>query len=157
MKRTACWDKAIWAGHGPAATDGHGRQPRDGNRFDERFGVGSDGSLRNVAIQPGSQHRASVLPERVAGAQADFDTLIELITTTIEPDTWEEVGGPGAIDGFPTQPQPGRVSKRRTSTNKIADLLGQLRRLQDLQVTIEVRFITLNDDFFERIGVDFRL
>jgi general secretion pathway protein D len=30
-----------------------------------------------------------------------------------------------------------------------------LRRLQDLQVTIEVRFITLNDNFFERIGVDF--
>jgi general secretion pathway protein D len=27
--------------------------------------------------------------------------------------------------------------------------------MQDLQVTIEVRFITLNDNFFERIGVDF--
>jgi general secretion pathway protein D len=27
--------------------------------------------------------------------------------------------------------------------------------MQDLQVTIEVRFITLNDTFFERIGVDF--
>jgi general secretion pathway protein D len=33
--------------------------------------------------------------------------------------------------------------------------LEQLRRMQDLQVTIEVRFITLNDNFFERIGVDF--
>jgi general secretion pathway protein D len=30
-----------------------------------------------------------------------------------------------------------------------------LRRMQDLQVTIEVKFITLNDNFFERIGVDF--
>jgi general secretion pathway protein D len=30
-----------------------------------------------------------------------------------------------------------------------------LRRNQDLQVTIEVRFITLSDTFFERIGVDF--
>jgi general secretion pathway protein D len=38
---------------------------------------------------------------------------------------------------------------------EIADLLEQLRRLQDLQVTIEVRFITLADTFFERIGVDF--
>jgi len=27
--------------------------------------------------------------------------------------------------------------------------------MQDLQVTIEVRFITLSDSFFERIGVDF--
>jgi hypothetical protein len=34
------------------------------------------------------------------GVGADFDSLIELITTTIAPETWEEVGGPGAIDGF---------------------------------------------------------
>ena len=35
-------------------------------------------------------------------ALADFDTLIELITSTIKPDTWDEVGGPGAIEPFPT-------------------------------------------------------
>jgi hypothetical protein len=34
-------------------------------------------------------------------SQADFDTLIELITTTVDPDTWEEVGGAGTIAGFP--------------------------------------------------------
>ena len=39
--------------------------------------------------------------------------------------------------------------------DEIADLLRQLRRLQDLQVTIEVRFVTVSDYFFERIGVDF--
>ena len=38
---------------------------------------------------------------------------------------------------------------------QIADLLRQLRRLQDLQVAIEVRFITVSDNFFEQIGVDF--
>ena len=37
----------------------------------------------------------------------------------------------------------------------IRDLLEQLRKSQDLQVTIEVRMITLTDNFFERIGVDF--
>ena len=88
------------------------------------------------------------------GSQADFDTLIELITTTIDPDTWEEVGGQGTIAGFPTNLSL-VVQQTQEVHNKIADLLAQLRRLQDLQVTIEVRFITLNDDFFERIGVDF--
>ena len=39
--------------------------------------------------------------------------------------------------------------------DQVADLLRQLRRLQDLQVSIEVRFITVSDDFFEQIGVDF--
>ena len=88
------------------------------------------------------------------GSQADFDTLIELITATIEPDSWEEVGGPGAIDGFPGNLSL-VVSQTQDVHERIIDLLEQLRRLQDLQVTIEVRFITLNDDFFERIGVDF--
>ena len=35
------------------------------------------------------------------------------------------------------------------------ELLGQLRKLQDLQVTVEVRFISVTDRLFERIGVDF--
>ena len=34
------------------------------------------------------------------GPVADFDSLIELITSTIEPESWDEVGGPGSIDGF---------------------------------------------------------
>ena len=38
---------------------------------------------------------------------------------------------------------------------QVADLLRQLRRLQDLQVSVEVRFITVSDNFFEQIGVDF--
>jgi type II secretory pathway component GspD/PulD (secretin) len=46
---------------------------------------------------------------------------------------------------------------RQTSEvhEEIVDLLRQLRRLQDLQVSIEVRFITVSDDFYELIGVDF--
>ena len=31
----------------------------------------------------------------------------------------------------------------------------QLRRLQDIQVTVEGRFLTLSDPFFERVGIDF--
>lgn len=39
--------------------------------------------------------------------------------------------------------------------DEISDLLRQLRRMQDIQVTIEARFITLRDTFSEAIGVDF--
>ena len=39
--------------------------------------------------------------------------------------------------------------------DEISDLLKQLRRMQDIQVTIEARFITLRDTFAEAIGVDF--
>ena len=65
-----------------------------------------------------------------------------------------------------TQRQPGAITPfflsisliiRHTAEvhDQVADLLRQLRRLQDLQVSIEVRFITVSDNFFEQIGVDF--
>ncbi len=88
------------------------------------------------------------------GPQADFDSLIELLTTTISPQSWDDVGGPGSVSGFETNLSL-VVSQTQEVHEQIADLLEQLRRLQDLQVTIEVRFITLNDNFFERIGIDF--
>ena len=88
------------------------------------------------------------------GAQADFDSLINLITSTIAAPTWDDVGGQGTIQPFNTNLSL-VVSQTQEVHEQIADLLQQLRRLQDLQVTIEVRFITLQDDFFERIGVDF--
>jgi general secretion pathway protein D len=88
------------------------------------------------------------------GSQADFDALIDLITTTIAPTTWDVVGGPGSVAEFETNLTL-VVSQTQEVHEQIADLLQQLRRLQDLQVTIEVRFIRLNDNFFERIGVDF--
>jgi hypothetical protein len=31
---------------------------------------------------------------------ADFDSLIDLVVATIGPDTWDDVGGPGAVDSF---------------------------------------------------------
>ncbi|MHB1037739.1 MAG: hypothetical protein ACYC35_25030 [Pirellulales bacterium] len=88
------------------------------------------------------------------GQQADFDSLIELITTTIAPTTWTDAGGVGSIAPFETNLSL-VVSQTQEVHEDIVDLLQQLRRLQDLQVTIEVRFITLSDNFFERIGMDF--
>jgi len=88
------------------------------------------------------------------GTMADFDSLIELITTTVAPESWDDVGGPGSIAPFETNLSI-VVSQTQDVHEDIVDLLEQLRRLQDLQVTIEVRFITLNDNFFERIGIDF--
>lgn len=89
------------------------------------------------------------------GAMADFQSLISLITLTIDPDSWLQNGdGTGEIQPFYTNLTL-VISQTQEVHEKIADLLKQLRRLQDLQITIEVRFISLSDNFFERIGVDF--
>ena len=88
-------------------------------------------------------------------ANADFDSLIDLIVTTVEYDSWMENGsGEGEIQPFPTNLSL-VISQTQKVHDQIRDLLEQLRRLQDLQVTIEVRFIRLTDSFFERIGIDF--
>ncbi|MFP6752684.1 MAG: hypothetical protein VB855_13475, partial [Pirellulaceae bacterium] len=80
----------------------------------------------------------SIGNSRGGAAMADFDSLIELITTTVEPDSWEDVGGAGTIKEFA-----GNLSLVISATQQvheqIRDLLEQLRRLQDLQITIEVR------------------
>ncbi len=85
---------------------------------------------------------------------ADFSGLIDLITTTIEPGTWDVDGGSGTIG---TNDNTLSLVIRQTAATheSIADLLQQLRKLQDLQVAVEVRFISVSDNFFERIGVDF--
>jgi general secretion pathway protein D len=88
------------------------------------------------------------------GTNADFDGLIDLITATVAPATWDHSGGKGNIAASPANLSL-VVSQTQEVHEQIVDLLEQLRRMQDLQVTIEVRFITLSDNFFERIGVDF--
>jgi general secretion pathway protein D len=109
-----------------------------------------------TGMAPGSRETmpTSIGHGRGGAAMADFDSLIELITTTVEPDSWEDVGGAGTIKEFA-----GNLSLVISATQQvheqITDLLEQLRRLQDLQITIEVRFITLSDNFYERIGIDF--
>ncbi len=89
-----------------------------------------------------------------SGSGADFDSLIELIQKTVDPNTWEANAGPGSIAPFETNLSL-VVSQTQEVHEKIVELLEQLRRLQDLQVTIEVRFISLSDSFYERVGVDF--
>jgi len=111
------------------------------------FGSGSTstGAQQNIPFGPGGLK---------GGQQADFDSLIDLITSTIEQESWTDKGGQGSISPFNTNLSL-VISQTQEVHEKIADLLQQLRRLQDLQVTIEVRFITLEDDFFEKMGMDF--
>jgi general secretion pathway protein D len=113
-------------------------------------------SKTGASLAGGSSQSAPFGPGGMGGgAQADFDSLIELITTTVKPQTWDEVGGPGSISEFQNNLSL-VISQTQDVHEEIVDLLEQLRKNQDLQVTIEVRFITLNDNVFEQIGVDFQ-
>lgn len=58
----------------------------------------------------------------------DFDGLIEVITTTADPTTWDEVGGPGAIHEF--HPKSALVISQTAFVHEeVAGLIELLRRL----------------------------
>jgi general secretion pathway protein D len=134
----------------------------------QKPGVGPNGRVLAQQINASSPTNASggqsntvpigAGPGGMGGAaNADFDSLIDLIVSTVHTDTWAENGGGQAeIRPFPTNLSL-VISQTQRVHEEISELLQQLRRLQDLQVTIEVRFIRLNDSFFERIGIDFNM
>lgn len=144
-------------GHGPMSfvnsapgMQGDGQVPPTALAQPNGFPTGGAGVASPTSLPIGGG------PGGLGGAaNADFDSLIDLIISTVASDTWVENGGPEAeIRPFPTNLSL-VISQTQDVHEQIADLLEQLRRLQDLQVTIEVRFIRLNDRFFERIGIDF--
>ncbi|MEX0677291.1 MAG: DUF1598 domain-containing protein [Pirellulales bacterium] len=58
----------------------------------------ADDRRRSAAID---STRQIIPPSGAAGGtQADFDSLIDLITTTVKPPSWDEVGGPGSISPY---------------------------------------------------------
>src|SRR6476660_8920478 len=82
--------------------------------------------------------------------------LIKLVTNTIAPVPYRSVGGAGTIDYMPIE-MALVINQTPDVQEQVADLLDALRRLQDLEVAVEVRIITLAETFFERIGLDFAL
>jgi type II secretory pathway component GspD/PulD (secretin)/tetratricopeptide (TPR) repeat protein len=132
----------------------------------QQVGSGSGGNsmsttggneMRNTSIQPGSSgstmsHVAAVAPTK----QTMQDMLIKLITGSVAPETWAEAGGSGTIDYMPIG-MALVINQTPDVQEQVADLLDALRRLQDLEVAVEVRVITLAETFFERIGLDFAL
>jgi len=78
--------------------------------------------------------------------------LVDLIGSTVQPSSWDTVGGPGSMAPFDSNLSL-VVSQTQETHEEIVDLLEQLRRMQDLQVTVETPFRTIKDNFFESMGV----
>ncbi len=57
-----------------------------------------DDRTRNSAVQ--STRQIVPAEEARGGAQADFDTLIDLLTSTVKPTSWDDVGGAGSVSPF---------------------------------------------------------
>ena len=78
--------------------------------------------------------------------------LIDIIRTTVEPDSWRETGGgQGAIRELNGQLI---VYNTSDSHRQVKDLLGQLRDTRALMIGVEARFLIVTSNFLEELGVD---
>jgi Flp pilus assembly secretin CpaC len=128
-----------------------------GNQFgvSPYTGIGSLPPGMPVGNAAGDQSKSlNGQPPKPTGSQNIDELLIRLITHTIAPESWSDVGGKGTIQYYPL----GLalvVNQTQDIQEQIVDLLQALRRLQDLEVAIEMRLVSVSEAFFEYMGVKF--
>ena len=130
----------------------------------QNFGGGLPGvgnPLGNSGYSNGPQ-RGEPIFSKMANQQlggvtlSDFQPLLNLIRSTIDSETWGDGEGGGTSSIVPyAQNLSVVISAPQETQDKVQDLLRKLRELNDVQIVVEVRFVTLQDDFFERVGIDF--
>lgn len=79
------------------------------------------------------------------------ETLIATIKNSIAPQTWSDRGGPGTMDYYPLG-MALVVNQTADVHEQVAELLTSLRRLQDTEVSVDVRWMTVPGSSFERIA-----
>ncbi|MBQ9372380.1 MAG: hypothetical protein IJU03_09330 [Thermoguttaceae bacterium] len=117
--------------------------------------IGSNSTLLspNITAQIQSSGANAPISTGQGGGMNDPSELIDLITAVVDPENWEAYGEPQFFSLNNT------LAIRQTEENheEIRELLEKLRALNDLQVAVEVRFITISDEYFEKIGVNMNL
>ena len=83
------------------------------------------------------------------------DSIIKLIEDTVATDTWKDNGG--TVGSLRELPGSGQLVVTQTPENQrlLVALLEQLRETRAIQVTIETRFLKVQRNFLEEVGVDF--
>ena len=81
------------------------------------------------------------------------DRLMDLITSTIAPQTWDCRGGSGTMNYYPLA-QALVINQPPDVQEQIADLLAALRRLQGEEVALEVRVIGVAEDVMTQLAAD---
>jgi hypothetical protein len=89
----------------------------------------------------------------VPSAPTVHEALIKLITSTVSPQCWAALGGCCTVEYYPVGM--GLVVHAPADVQEqVADLLGALRRLQDVEVAVEMRLVTVSDlEMVKRFGI----
>jgi Flp pilus assembly secretin CpaC len=114
-------------------------------------GVGEKIQESRPLPTPTPQPAVSTSPRQV---KTQEDQLIKLLTSSVQPQSWDELGGPGHVEYFPLG-MALVVTQSPDVQEQIEELLTALRRLQEQEVSVEVRFVSVSDALLERLDMDF--
>lgn len=85
-----------------------------------------------------------------AAAATVEEKLIKLITDTIAPRSWADHGGRGTIDYYPLTMSL-VVTQTPEVQDQITDLLAAVRRVQEQEVAVEVKFAVVSDEALQEL------
>jgi type II secretory pathway component GspD/PulD (secretin) len=102
---------------------------------------------RPITVSVGPEAKASRPRKKLTTTQ---DQLIKRITETVAPGSW----GEGKIE-YRAKDMSLVVIQTPAAQREVAALLETLRHAQEVAVSLEVRVVTVSEETFERIGVDF--
>ncbi|MCC7350285.1 MAG: hypothetical protein IT446_06920 [Phycisphaerales bacterium] len=114
-----------------------------------RSGGGGGGGSGQSLLNSNSGNREE---EQGPKRQDLVDAITKLITDTVAPDSWRDVGGSvGSMRELS-----GQLIVTQTPENQrlLSNLLEQLRETRAIQVSIEARFLTVQRNFMEDVGLD---
>ncbi len=87
-----------------------------------------------------------------ASTQLESDTLEELVRNNVRPQTWEEDGVSLGVFNDTTM----IVRHSPEVQQEVQSFLEDLRRFNSMMVTIDTRFLTVEDNYLQEIGVEWR-
>ncbi len=114
--------------------------------LDSVLGQGEGGGEGSIFEDEGEQEGERLDREELR------QRLIEIIQTNVDFEGWRDNGGDTGI----IQELNDNLIITNTARNhrQISGLLRQLREIRSIQISVEARFLTVNQDFFEQIGFD---
>jgi type II secretory pathway component GspD/PulD (secretin) len=104
--------------------------------------------VRPITISVGQELKATRPPKKLKTTQ---DQLIRRVTTSVAPGTW---GAVGKIE-YRADDVSLVVTQTPAAQREVAALLENLRHAREVVVSLEVRVVSVSEETFERIGVDF--
>ncbi len=113
---------------------------------------GGGGSNSQSLFQTGNQNQQNGQGQQTR--EERIDEIKKYISDNVDPTSWKDAGGEvGSISSSPLRAIL-LITQTPESQRKIVSVLDSLRASQALQVSIECRFLTVQRNYLEDIGVD---